>query len=202
MRENAGSMILSAARQDMTDEDLVRASRGGDTAATDFLMEKYKGFVRTLTQARFLSGGDRDDLIQEGMIGLYRAIRDYDPEKGASFRTFAALCIVRRMNTAIATSNRDQNRALNTSVPLPTEELEAAWVALCADSPEELYVNRESAEELLERISGALSKKEQTVLRCYLRGMSYQEIASELGCPVKSVDNAIQRIRSKVRKIS
>ena len=164
-------------------------------------MEKYKGFVRALTQARYLAGGDRDDLIQEGMIGLYRAVRDYDPGKGASFRTFAALCIARRMNTAITSSNRDQNRALNDSVPLLGEELEAAWLALYADSPEERYVDRESTEELLERIRGALSKMEQAVLDRYLRGMSYTEIGRELGCPVKSVDNAIQRIRGKVRKI-
>ncbi len=192
---------MNTGYHELSDEELVIRAHKEEQAAVDVLLDRYKGFVRTLTKARYLAGGDRDDLIQEGMIGLYKAVRDYDADKGASFRTFAALCIVRQMNNAIQTSTRGKNRVLNDSVPFPEEEIGAAFLALETASPEHALLDRESAAELMERIQAALSEKEWVVLRYYLQGRSYQEMAEILSCPVKSIDNAIQRIRAKVRKI-
>lgn len=183
----------------MSDEDLVRAYRSGKTDAIDYLMEKYKPFVRAICRARFLIGGDEDDLIQEGMIGLYKAVRDYDPSKEASFRTFAGLCIQRQVLNAIEASQREKNRPLNDSVSLSDEEWDEQMHSERV-SPEDIVLDQEAAGETRRRIFESLSPLEQKVLRLYLRGMNYRDIAAELGREPKTIDNALQRIRRKVRQ--
>jgi len=186
----------------MTDEELVRAFRAGDEDVGDFLMEKYKPYVRSLARARFLIGGETDDLIQEGMIGLYKAIRDYEEDKEASFRTFAILCIGRQQSTAIESSNRNKNRPLNTYVSLSDEEREAAvFMTPNTVSPENILIGQEEAAETMKKIRGALSPMERKVLDAYLSGMDYIEIASKMEREPKSIDNALQRIRMKVKKV-
>ena len=181
------------------DEELVGLARGGDSGAADFLMEKYKPLVRRLSAARYLAGGDREDLIQEGMIGLYKALRDYDPSKQASFATFAALCADRQMLHAIEASQREKNRVLNDAVELTDEEGERVLHG-AKESPETLVIAREAADERLRRLREALSPLETKVLTLYLTGMDYREIASELGRTPKTIDNALQRIPRKSRE--
>lgn len=184
-----------------TDEELVARSRGGDEDATDFLMEKYKPLVLKLSTARFLAGGDREDLIQEGMIGLYKAVRDFDPEKEASFYTFAGLCINRQMLHAIEASQRDKHRALNTSVELT--DLETDWQETLEDlrsDPESVVLTQEETDERMHRIETELSPMEKKVVILLMRGKSYAEIAETLGKPQKSIYNAFQRIRQKMRR--
>jgi len=194
---SAGAACLEA----MTDEALVALMQSGDPRPSDILLERYKGYVKALAHARFLIGGDTDDLIQEGMIGLIKAVRDYDPEKGASFKTFATLCIVRQQTTAIEAAGRLKNNPLNQSVSLSDVEWETAYLVMKDPSPEEIVLDREQAEELKAGIRKALSPFEREVLELYLKDMGYREIASALGKPPKTIDNAIQRIRAKVRKL-
>lgn len=184
-----------------TDEELASLCAGGSKDAADFLLEKYKPCVRSMSRARFLIGGDTDDLIQEGMIGLYKAIRDYDPNKEASFRTFAVLCIARQQNTAIESSNRNKNRPLNSYVSLSDEEWETAFAKMKEDSPEKIVIDREATDEAMRRIREALSPMERRVLDLYLQDHDYQEIAKIMQKEPKAIDNALQRIRAKVRKV-
>ena len=184
-----------------TDEELA-ALAGGDQDAADFLMERYKLTVRSLARTRFLIGGDTDDLIQEGMIGLYKAIRDYNPDREASFRTFAVLCISRQLSTAIESSNRHKNQPLNSFVSLSDDEKEEVLIpAMEGVSPENILIGEEEAAEMMNKIRRALSPMERRVLKLYLSGLDYTEIAAELGREPKSIDNALQRIRTKVRKV-
>ena len=183
------------------DECLVARAKAGETAASDELMERYKGYVRALAHARFLIGGDTDDLIQEGMIGLIKAIRDYDPEKGASFKTFATLCIVRQQSSAIEAAGRLKNGPLNASVSFDDVEWETAFRIMKDPSPEEIILDQEETRELKGRIEEALSPFERQVLEMYLQDMGYREIAGKLGRSPKTIDNAIRRIRSKVKKL-
>ena len=196
-----GASAEAACLETMTDEALVSLMQSGDPRPSDLLMERYKGYVKALAHARFLIGGDTDDLIQEGMIGLIKAARDYDPEKGASFKTFATLCIVRQQTTAIEAAGRLKNNPLNQSVSLSDVEWETAYLVMKDPSPEEIVLDREQAEELKAGIRKALSPFEREVLELYLKDMGYREIASALGKPPKTIDNAIQRIRAKVRKL-
>ena len=190
--------------EDLADEELVSLFDRGDRAASDCLLERYKGYVRSLSRARFLIGGETDDLIQEGMIGLVKAIRDYDPEKGASFKTFATLCIVRQHNTAIEASARQKNEPLNRSVSLTDDEWENAFRLMKTGSstPEEILLEREASKELEEKIRKLLSPFENQVLSLYLDEVGYREIAKRLGKTPKTIDNAIQRIRKKVRAMA
>jgi len=185
----------------ISDEILVRRANAGDTAASDELMERYKGYVRALAHARFLIGGETDDLIQEGMIGLIKAVRDYDPARGASFKTFATLCIIRQQSSAIEAAGRLRMGPLNQAVPLTDVEWETAFAVMKDPSPEDIILDREETEELQKRIREVLSPFEREVLGYYLNDMGYREIAEKLGRPPKTVDNAIQRIRNKVRKL-
>lgn len=165
----------------------------------DLLLNRYKSVVRAQSRMRFLIGGDEEDLIQEGMIGLYKAVRDYDESRGASFKTFASLCISRQMAKAIETSGRDKNRPLNSSVSLTDEE----WENQMKDetnSPESIVLNQESGEELLKKIKKSLSSMEQRVLDLYLTGADYREIAKTIHKSPKSIDNTLQRIRKKTIK--
>ncbi len=186
---------------DLTDEELVAMTKSGLTAASDVLMERYKGYVRALAHARFLIGGETDDLIQEGMIGLIKALRDYDPAKGASFKTFATLCIIRQQSSAIEAAGRLKMGPLNQAVPLTDVEWETAYLVMKDPSPEDIILDREETEELQKRIREALSPFEREVLGYYLNDMGYREIAEKVNRSPKTVDNAIQRIRNKVRKL-
>lgn len=183
-----------------TDEQLIELLRAGDARVEEFLMDKYKSLVRRKARKLYLEGGDTEDLLQEGMWGLFKAIREYDPEKEASFRTFAELCMTRQMYTAIAKASQKKYEMLNKYVSLSDDE-EGAESLAKAPGPEELVVERAGADELLEKIKSALSPMERKVLELYLEGRDYHEIAAQLNKSDKSIDNALQRIRSKARMI-
>lgn len=190
------------------DESLIDLYRVGDQFAIDVLFERYKNLVRKKAKAMYLAGGDSDDLIQEGMIGLYKAVRDYDEQKEASFATFASLCINRQMISAVTAYNRKKNVPLNTYVSLdlpakPDEdgdtEMHLADV-LGSDkesNPESLYIDREHTQMLKEHLRQSLSPFEKVVLDLYMEGKNYHQIAQMLGKTPKAIDNALQRIRTK-----
>lgn len=194
--------------QDMTDEEIVTLCRAGDTVAVEYLLNKYKNFVRSKTRSYFLIGADHEDIVQEGMIGLYKAIRDFRPEKLSSFRAFAELCITRQIITAIKTATRQKHIPLNSYVslnkPLYDEESDRTLLDVCAEghsaNPEELLISQEDLRGIHQKIDEVLSGLEQEVLAAYLDGKSYQEIADMLGRHVKSIDNALQRVKRKLEK--
>lgn len=182
-----------------TDEELLELQRGGRENVTDYLLDKYKAMVRKKTRVLYLMGGEQDDLIQEGMIGLFKAIRDYRPGKDTSFYTFAQLCVDRQLYNAVQSSNRQKHRPLNSYIPLNTEEGEHELRDLRQQSPENIVIARENEAAMEQKIREQLSDFENQVLERYLEGENYLQIAGSLGRPPKSVDNALQRIRSKVR---
>lgn len=194
-----------------SDEELIVRYRDGDTDAMDFIFERYKQLVRKKAKAMFLAGGDNDDLIQEGMIGLYKAIRDYNTDREASFATFASMCINRQMITAVAASNRKKNMPLNTyvSYDMPAggdEDSDMRLVDILQSqtelNPEKLLIDKEHNWDLKSRLKEVLSTFEQQVLTYYLEGMDYTAIAKKMQKPPKSVDNALQRIRSKAARLT
>lgn len=194
-----------------SDEELIILYRAGSEIAIEVIFERYKNLVRKKAKAMFLAGGDNDDLIQEGMIGLYKAVRDYKAEKEASFATFASMCINRHMITAVTASNRKKNVPLNTyvSFDMPAGNGEDTDMRLVdvlqpetEQNPEKLFIDREHTKDLQTRLYEMLSPFETRVLDMYIDGMDYIQIAGELGKQPKSIDNALQRIRSKVSKIS
>ena len=184
-----------------SDEELILRLHGGEEEISDYLMEKYKEFVRRKARAMYLMGGETDDLIQEGMIGLFKAVKDYRPEKDASFRTFAGLCIDRQLYSAIQSSNRKKHLPLNSYVSLNSEnetgDLEGQW----SENPEALIIDRERTSALEEEIRKMLSPMENKVLKYYLQGYGYVKIAELMGKNSKAVDNALQRIRGKIQKM-
>lgn len=190
------------------DEELILRLKDGDGGVMDYILEKYKGMVRSKAKSMYLLGGDNEDLIQEGMIGLFKAVRDYDPGRDASFCTFADLCVSRQMYTAVQASFRKKHMPLNRSVSLNGEEMgdegRAEGRLGCPDvwerSPEEVLIDRENLEQLKSAIDKQLSPLEKQVLDLYLTGMGYVQIARVLGRDEKSTDNALQRIRGKLRK--
>ena len=198
----------SQAYQDMSDEDVVLLCREGDSVAVEFLLNKYKNFVRSKARSYFLIGADHEDIVQEGMIGLYKAIRDFRPEKLSSFRAFAELCITRQIITAIKTATRQKHIPLNSYVslnkPLYDDESDRTLMDVCAEghsaNPEEMLISQEDLAGIHRRIDEVLSGLEQEVLAAYLAGKSYQEIADNLGRHVKSIDNALQRVKRKLEK--
>ena len=194
-----------------SDEELIDRLRGGESRITDYIMDKYKNLVRSKAKSMYILGGDNEDLIQEGMIGLFKAIRDYDCGRDASFYTFADLCISRQMYTAVQASNRQKHWPLNTYVSLSgngrgqeeNEEMDLAE-ALSPDqdqNPETLFIDRERVEYLESQIDKELSSFEKQVLDLYLTGMSYSQIAKVLGREEKSTDNALQRLKSKIKRM-
>ena len=193
------------------DEVLIQRLRDGENHITDYIMDKYKNLVRNKAKSMYILGADTEDLIQEGMIGLFKAIRDYDSGRDASFFTFADLCISRQMYTAIQASGRQKHGPLNTYISLyssqeqgedANEEAELVNV-LAAESdrnPEELLIDKENVQILERTIEKELSAFEKQVLDLHLTGMSYTQIAKVLGKDEKATDNALQRIKTKLRK--
>ena len=204
---------MAAKYEALTDEQIIELARDGDHAATDYLMEKYKGLVRSKAKSMYILGGETDDLIQEGMMGLFKAVRDYDSGRDASFMTFAQLCISRQLYTAVQASGRKKHLPLNTAVSLYTDTVPESesgtdrevsimdTIAASDSDPEEQFILTESLALLEEKIDKGLSPLEKQVLDLYLTGMNYVEIAHVLGREEKSTDNALQRIRAKIRKM-
>ena len=162
-------------------------------------MEKYKGLVRKKARAMYLIGGDTDDLIQEGMIGLFKAVQDYRPDREASFQTFASLCIERQLYSAVKNSTRQKHIPLNSYVSLSEEAETGSLEGLWSENPEALIIDRENTGSLEKQISQTLSPMENKVLDYYLKGYSYVQIAELMNKQSKSIDNALQRIRGKIR---
>lgn len=192
----------------MTDEQLIRRLRAGEEDITDYLMEKYKGMVRKEAKAMYLLGGENDDLIQEGMIGLFKAVRDYDAAQEASFGTFARLCVTRQLYSAIEASRRKKHSPLNSYVSFYEKEdregggsLLDTMEAGCESDPEQAFLSKDNARRMEEELEESLSSLEKRVLYLHLRGTDYRTIASLLDRSSKTVDNAIQRIRAKAEKI-
>lgn len=194
--------------REYSDERLVLMAREGDDKAEEFLLTKYKNFVRSKARTYFLVGGDSDDLIQEGMIGLYNAIGRYDETKDSSFMTFAAICINNKMLSAVSADNRLKNAPLNGYVSIYStvtdEEGEEAALsevlsARQSGNPEDIFLDKEQKELMKDRMLDRLSRLEKEILSYYMEGLSYARIAKLVGKPEKSVDNAIQRIRSKLK---
>ena len=194
--------------QDQTDEQVVAQAQQGDAVAVEYLLGKYKNFVRSKARSYFLIGADHEDIVQEGMIGLFKAVRDYQPERLSSFRAFAELCITRQIITAIKTATRQKHVPLNSYVslnkPIYDEESDRTLMDVIvechAQNPEELIIGREEILTLRDKVEQVLSGLEQDVLNAYLDGKSYQEIADMLGRHVKSIDNALQRVKRKLEK--
>ena len=182
-----------------SDEELIQRLRAGETGIADYLIEKYKYLVRRKARAMFLIGGDTDDLIQEGMIGLFKAVRDYHPGKEASFVTFAQMCIDRQIYSAVQSSNRQKHMPLNTYISLSQEGEESPLAQAWVETPEEIIIDRENTRALEDEIKSALSPMENTVLNYYLEGKSYADIGMLMDKNPKSVDNALRRIRTKIR---
>ena len=184
-----------------SDDELICMFRSGDSSVGDYLMEKYKALVKKKARLYYLEGGDHEDLLQEGMLGLFKAIREYSPEKEASFMTFASLCINRHMLSAIEAAGRKKNMALNGAVSLDLMRESRSGAALgISPDPETIFMEQEAADELLEEIKKSLSPMENRVLELYLDGLDYREIAKRMEKSEKSIDNALQRIRGKVKK--
>lgn len=193
-----------------TDEELIVRLRDGEEKITDHIMDKYKNLVRSKAGSMYILGADRDDLIQEGMIGLFKAIRDYDTGRDASFFTFADLCISRQMYTAVQAAGRQKHAPLNSYISLYADmgeksdsedmELIQSLISLSDKNPEDLLIDRENVESLEKIIERELSGFEKQVLDLYLTGMKYTQIAKVLGKDEKSTDNALQRIKAKLKK--
>lgn len=192
----------------MPDEEVVELVRNGDPEALDYLIHKYKNFVRAKARSYFLIGADREDIVQEGMIGLYKSIRDFNEDKLTSFKAFAELCITRQIITAIKTATRQKHIPLNSYVsldkPIYDEESDRTLLdVLCGTKvtdPEELMINQEEFHDIEIQIGEILSDLERKVLMLYLDGRSYQEIAVDLNRHVKSIDNALQRVKRKLER--
>lgn len=192
----------------MHDEDLVEIAQEGDDVAQEYLINKYKNFVRAKARSYFLIGADREDIIQEGMIGLYKAIRDFRCDKLSSFRAFAELCITRQIITAIKTATRQKHIPLNSYVslnkPIYDEDSDRTLLDVISGTkvtdPEELIISREEFDDIEEKMGEILSSLEWQVLMSYLEGKSYQEIAVDLKRHVKSIDNALQRVKRKLER--
>ena len=192
----------------MLDEELVITAKDGDKEALEYLINKYKNFVRAKARSYFLIGADKEDIVQEGMIGLYKSIRDFKNDKLSSFRAFAELCITRQIITAIKTATRQKHIPLNSYIslnkPIYDEESDRTLLDILTSvkitDPEELIINKEELCSIELKIGEMLSDLELEVLMSYLQGKSYQEIAVDLDRHVKSIDNALQRVKRKLEK--
>ena len=184
------------------DEELISRFKNGESEILDYLMEKYKNMVRKKARTMFLIGGENDDLIQEGMIELFKAVRDYQPDRDAAFQTFASICVDRQIYNAIQSSNRQKHQPLNSYISLSEqdgeneEHLGDNW----GENPESIIIDQENLQDLEQEITATLSPMENQVLEYYLAGNGYGEIAQIMGKTPKSIDNALQRIRIKIRE--
>lgn len=187
----------------MTDEQLALLAQKGDHDAEINLLDKYRPLVKKHSRGYFLVGGDVEDLIQEGMIGLYKAIRNYSPEKNANFSSFASLCIRRQIQTAVRNASTRKNIMLSSAVPITCEDEDDYGVFLISSgpSPDQELISKQTSKALLEQIKALLSPNEYIVLKLYLAGLSYEQIASKTGQNKKSVDNALTRIKKKLSQI-
>lgn len=191
-----------------TDEELIKLSKTDDGYATELLIERYRNFVRSKTRTYFLIGADKEDIIQEGMIGLYKAIRDFKPDSGTSFRSFAELCVTRQIITAIKKATRQKHIPLNSYISLNKPAYEDDNERILLDTfagrnilnPEEIMLDKERFYDIETKLSKTLSKLELRVLKKYLEGKSYTEIALQINKSEKSIDNALQRIKKKIEK--
>lgn len=194
--------------ENLSDEELVSLAKANDKQAIDYIFEKYKNFVRSKARPYFLIGADREDIVQEGMIGLYKAVRDFEPSRQTSFHAFADLCITRQIITAIKTATRQKHQPLNTYVslnrPIYDEDSERTLIDILSTSnnsnPESMMIHEENRVDIEQKMSELLSDFEWEVLTSYLQDKSYQEIAAELNRHVKSIDNALQRVKRKLDK--
>ncbi|CAI9387363.1 RNA polymerase sporulation sigma factor SigH [Niallia sp. Sow4_A1] len=193
---------------ELEDEVLVELVHKGESDALDYLIQKYRNFVRAKARSYFLIGADKEDIVQEGMIGLYKAIRDFKEDKLSSFKAFAELCITRQIITAIKTATRQKHIPLNSYVsldkPIYDEESDRTLMDIISGAkvldPEELIINQEEYDHIEIKMSELLSDLERKVLSLYLDGQSYQEISEELNRHVKSIDNALQRVKRKLER--
>lgn len=189
-----------------TDEELIASLRAGEKEITDYLMDKYKNLVRKKAKALYLIGGDRDDLIQEGMIGLFKAIRDYREDRESSFYHFADLCIARQLYTAVEASQRKKHAPLNSYVPLYADSedaenggLENVLSSVEELNPEKIVINQEELQIFQKKVRDCLSAMEKEVLAYYLQGLDYNQIAEAMGKEPKAIDNALQRLKKKLK---
>lgn len=190
------------------DEEIVIEAKSGNNRAQEYLISKYEGFVKIKSRSYFLIGADKEDIYQEGMIGLYKSIRDFNPEKLTSFKAFAELCITRQIITAIKTATRQKHIPLNTYIslnkPIYEAESDRTLIDVLSEfkisNPEDLIIGKEEIENIEKAMEKVLSDLEKEVLQSYLDGKSYQEIASDLDRQAKSIDNALQRVKRKLEK--
>lgn len=206
---NQGCSLSNYAEfEDKLDEEVVVEAKNGNTRAQEYLIAKYENFVKLKAKSYFLIGADKEDIYQEGMIGLYKAIRDFKPDKLTSFKAFAELCVKRQIITAIKTATRQKHIPLNTYVslnkPIYEEESDRTLLDILAGlkvtDPEELFISQEQLKHIQSEITKVLSGLELEVLNSYLEGKSYQEIACDLDRQAKSIDNALQRVKRKLEK--
>jgi len=196
------------AQRELEDLQLVLKARNGSQGALDTLIRRYNGFVRLKASSYFLAGGDSEDLIQEGLIGLYKAVRDFRTDKETSFRSFAELCVTRQIITAIKTATRFKHQPLNTYIsfshtPAGQESdgdcsLGDALPGPTTNDPAVCVISTEELQSLVFALGSGLSRLESDALRCYLEGQSYEDMAVELGCDTKTIDNALQRVKRKI----
>jgi RNA polymerase sporulation-specific sigma factor len=206
-RQAATARPQDKAQRELDDLRLVIRSRNGDDVALDILIRRYTGFVRLKSSSYFIAGGDADDLIQEGLVGLYKAVRDFRSDKETSFRSFAELCITRQIITAIKAATRFKHTPLNSYVsfsqtPAGQDDGDCtvgdALPGPGVDDPAICVISTEELQSLVFCLGTGLSKLESDALRFYLEGLSYEEMAEELGCDTKTIDNALQRVKRKV----
>lgn len=201
---------MSGRYGNVTDEELIDRIRQGESQITDYIMEKYKNLVRKKAKSMYILGADNDDLIQEGMIGLFKAVRDYDAGRDASFYTFADLCVSRQMYNAVQASRREKHAPLNSYISLyedmaETEEdggmeLVNVIASNIETNPEQIFIDKENVAQIEAIIEKELSSFEKQVLDLYITGMAYSQIAKVLGRDEKSTDNALQRLKTKLRR--
>ena len=207
-RAAAAQRTPQKAQRELEDLQLVVRARNGDGGALDALIRRYTGFVRLKASSYFLAGGESEDLVQEGLIGLYKAVRDFRADKETSFRSFAELCVTRQIITAIKTATRYKHAPLNTYVSFSHtpagQETESectlgdALPGPAVDEPPICVISTEELQSLVFTLGTGLSKLESDALRLYLEGLSYEDMAAELGCDTKTIDNALQRVKRKV----
>ena len=206
-RQLATARPQEKTQREVEDLRLVLRARNGDSAAMDALLRRYTGFVRLKASSYFIAGGESDDLIQEGLVGLYKAVRDYRTDRESSFRNFAELCITRQIITAVKTATRNKHTPLNqyvsfSATPASAQDGEPTLDEVIPGSPVHDPVNQvissEELQSLVSCLSTALSELESRVLSLYLDGYSYEQVGERLGCDTKTVDNALQRVKRKV----